>query len=121
MKSTTISPTPSAGIMAQLKAGTAALHAVAESKPLEAALISGAIGQEQYKKYLSQRWLIHRDLENATDRAITRDPRLASLALPSLYQTKNLESDLSLLKCRQKMIIHNFIKRRNIERRIVSL
>ena len=98
MKSTTISPTPSAGIMAQLKAGTAALHAVAESKPLEAALISGAIGQEQYKKYLSQRWLIHRDLETATDRAITRDPRLASLALPSLYQTKNLESDLSLLQ-----------------------
>ena len=35
------------GIMARLKAGTAAQHAVAESKPLEAALIEGSIGQAQ--------------------------------------------------------------------------
>jgi heme oxygenase len=86
------------GIMARLKAGTAAQHAVAESKPLEAALIEGSIGQAQYQKYLAQRWLIHRELEAATDRALKTDARLASLHLPSLYQTKNLESDLAKLQ-----------------------
>ena len=86
------------GIMARLKAGTAAQHAVAESKPLEAALIEGSIGQAQYEKYLSQRWLIHRELEAATDRALRTDNRLASLGLPSLYQTKNLEADLAHLQ-----------------------
>ena len=86
------------GIMARLKAGTAAQHAVAESKPLEAALIEGSIGRAQYEKYLSQRWLIHRELEAATDRALRTDNRLTSLSLPSLYQTKNLEADLSHLQ-----------------------
>jgi len=86
------------GIMARLKAGTAAQHAVAESKPLEAALIEGSIGQAQYEKYLSQRWLIHRELEGATDRALRTDNRLTSLGLPSLYQTKNLEADLAHLQ-----------------------
>jgi heme oxygenase len=86
------------GIMARLKAGTAAQHAVAESKPLEAALIEGSIGRAQYEKYLSQRWLIHRELEAATDRVLRTDNRLASLGLPSLYQTKNLEADLAHLQ-----------------------
>jgi len=90
-------PSPQ-GVMARLKAGTAAQHAVAESKPLEAALIDGSIGQAQYQKYLSQRWLIHRELESATDRAHTLDPRLASLNLSRLYQVKNLEADLAQLK-----------------------
>jgi heme oxygenase len=92
------------GVMARLKAGTAAQHAVAESKPLEAALIEGSIGQAQYLKYLSQRWCIHRELESATDRALTRDFRLASLGLPSLYQTKNLEADLAHLQANLKSI-----------------
>jgi heme oxygenase len=86
------------GIMARLKASTAAQHAVAESKPLEAALIEGSIGRAQYEKYLSQRWLIHRELEAATDRALRMDNRLTSLGLPSLYQTKNLEADLAHLQ-----------------------
>jgi heme oxygenase len=86
------------GIMARLKAGTAAQHAIAESKPLEAALIEGSIGRAQYEKYLSQRWLIHRELEAATDRALRTDNRLASLGLPFLYQTKNLEADLAHLQ-----------------------
>ena len=90
--------------MARLKAGTAAQHAVAESKPLEAALIEGSIGQAQYEKYLSQRWCIHRELEAATDRALTSDSRLASLGLPSLYQTKNLEADLAHFQANLKSI-----------------
>jgi heme oxygenase len=92
------------GIMARLKAGTAAQHAVAESKPLEAALVEGSIGQAQYQKYLSQRWLIHRELEAATDRALKTDARLSTLNLPSLYQTKNLESDLARLQTDLKSI-----------------
>ena len=90
--------------MARLKTGTAAQHAVAESKPLEAALIEGSIGQAQYEKYLSQRWLIHRELEAATDRALKTDARLTSLGLPSLYQTKNLETDLAHLQANLKSI-----------------
>ncbi len=93
-----MTPTSPQGVMARLKAGTAAQHAVAESKPLEAALIDGSIGQSQYQKYLGQRWLIHRELESATDRAHKIDSRLASLNLSSLYQTKNLETDLAQLK-----------------------
>lgn len=85
------------GVMAKLKAGTAAQHAVAESKPLEAALISGAIGQAQYKKYLSQRWLIHQALEAATDLALAHDSRLPALGLSGLYQRENLEADLAQL------------------------
>jgi len=92
------------GIMARLKASTAAQHAVAESKPLEAALIEGSIGQAQYEKYLSQRWLIHRELEAATDRALRTDNRLTSLGLPSLYQTKNLEADLAHLQSKLESI-----------------
>jgi len=92
------------GIMARLKAGTAAQHAVAESKPLEAALIEGSIGRAQYEKYLSQRWLIHRELEAATDRALRTDNRLASIGLPSLYQTKNLEADLVHLQSKLESI-----------------
>ena len=96
---------PSAtGIMARLKSETAAQHAEAESKPLEAALVSGAIGQDQYKKYLAQRWLIHRELEAATDAALKKDSRLGSLALPDLYQTKNLETDLAQLGVELKSI-----------------
>ncbi|NBP38722.1 MAG: hypothetical protein EBV34_09840, partial [Betaproteobacteria bacterium] len=59
--------------------GQAAQHAEAESKPLEAALVSGAIGLDQYKKYLAQRWLIHRELESTTDQALKKDSRLGSL------------------------------------------
>lgn len=86
-----------AGIMGRLKAETAAQHAVAESKPLEAALVAGSIGHDQYKKYLAQRWLIHRELESATDRVLGEDRRLADLGLPGLYQTANLEADLDHL------------------------
>ncbi|NCW27440.1 MAG: biliverdin-producing heme oxygenase, partial [Verrucomicrobia bacterium] len=88
----------------RLKAGTAAQHAVAESKPLEAALIEGSIGRLQYQKYLAQRWLIHRELEKATDQALKNDARLSSLNLPFLYQTKNLESDLARLQTDLKSI-----------------
>jgi len=99
-----MTPSNTEGVMARLKAGTATQHAVAESKPLEAALIEGSIGQAQYQKYLSQRWLIHRELEAATDRALTTDTRLASLNLPSLYQTKNLEDDLAQFQADRKSI-----------------
>jgi heme oxygenase len=99
-----MTPLNTEGVMTRLKAGTAAQHAVAESKPLEAALIEGSIGQAQYEKYISQRWLIHRELEGATDRALTTDFRLASLDLPSLYQTKNLEADLAHLEADLKSI-----------------
>ena len=99
-----MTPPNTEGVMARLKAGTAAQHAVAESKPLEAALIEGSIGQAQYEKYLSQRWCIHRELEAATDRALTSDSRLASLGLPSLYQTKNLEADLAQFQTNLKSI-----------------
>jgi len=100
----TAAPTASAGIMGRLKSDTAAQHAEAESKPLEAALVSGAIGHDQYKKYLAQRWLIHRELEAATDAALRKDSRLGSLGLPDLYQTKNLETDLAQLGVDQKSI-----------------
>jgi heme oxygenase len=86
-----------AGIMGRLKAETAEQHAVAESKPLEAALIGGSIDHGQYKQYLAQRWVIHRELEAAADRALAQDARLASLGLPGLYQTANLEADLAHL------------------------
>jgi len=72
-------------------------HRCINRLPLEAALVSGAIGQDQYKKYLAQRWLIHRELEAATDAALKKEPRLGSLGLPELYQTKNLEADLTQL------------------------
>jgi len=83
--------------MGRLKAETAEQHAVAESKPLEAALVGGSIAHDQYKQYLAQRWLIHRELEAATDRALGEDHRLSKLGLPGLYQTANLEADLAHL------------------------
>jgi heme oxygenase (biliverdin-IX-beta and delta-forming) len=94
MTTTTAAPT---GIMGRLKAETAEQHAVAESKPLEAALIEGSIAADQYKQYLAQRWVIHRELESATDRALGEDHRLSKLGLPGLYQTANLEADLAHL------------------------
>ncbi|NDA10473.1 MAG: hypothetical protein EBZ07_06465, partial [Verrucomicrobia bacterium] len=54
-------------------------------------------GLHQYKQYLGQRWLIHRELEAATDQALKKDARLGSLRLPTLYQTGNLEADLAQL------------------------
>jgi heme oxygenase len=94
MNTTTAAPT---GIMGRLKAETAEQHAVAEAKPLEAALIAGSIDHGQYRQYLAQRWIIHRELEAATDRALQADARLAALGLPGLYQTANLEADLAHL------------------------
>jgi heme oxygenase len=85
------------GIMGRLKAETAEQHAIAESKPLEAALVAGSIAHDQYKEYLAQRWLIHRELEAATDRVLEEDHRLAHLGLPGLYQTANIEADLDHL------------------------
>ena len=69
MTATATAPT---GIMGRLKAETAEQHAVAEAKPLEAALIGGSIAHDQYKEYLAQRWLIHRELEAATDVCSTK-------------------------------------------------
>lgn len=83
------------GIMGRLKAETAERHIVAESMPLEAALIEGTISPIHYRGYLAQRWFIHRELEAATDRAAARDSRLAKLGFPELYQTQNLEADLA--------------------------
>lgn len=94
MTTTTAAPT---GIMGRLKAETAEQHAIAEAKPLEAALIGGSIDHAQYREYLAQRWVIHRELEAATDRALAEDARLAGLGLPGLYQTANLEADLAHL------------------------
>lgn len=94
MNTATATPT---GIMGRLKAETAEQHAIAEAKPLEAALASGSIAHDQYKEYLAQRWVIHRELESATDRALTEDARLANLGLPGLYQTANIEADLAHL------------------------
>ena len=91
---TTAAPT---GIMGRLKAETAEQHAIAEAKPLEAALVGGSIAHDQYKQYLGQRWLIHRELEAATDRALAEDRRLSQLGLPGLYQTANIEADLGYL------------------------
>ena len=91
---TTAAPT---GIMGRLKAETAEQHAIAEAKPLEAALVAGSIDHDQYKQYLGQRWLIHRELEAATDRALGEDQRLSQLGLPGLYQTANIEADLGYL------------------------
>lgn len=89
---TTTSP---AGIMGRLKAETAEQHIIAESKPLEAALIEGTIHENHYRDYLAQRWFIHQELEAATDRAAARDNRLSHLGLPGLYQTQNLKADLA--------------------------
>jgi len=94
MTTTTAAPT---GIMGRLKAETAEQHAIAEAKPLEAALVAGSIDHDQYKQYLGQRWLIHRELEAATDRALAEDQRLSQLGLPGLYQTANIEADLGYL------------------------
>ena len=91
---TTAAPT---GVMGRLKAETAEQHAIAEAKPLEAALVAGSIDHDQYKQYLGQRWLIHRELEAATDRALAEDRRLSQLGLPGLYQTANIEADLGYL------------------------
>jgi heme oxygenase len=91
---TTTAPT---GIMGRLKAETAEQHAIAESKPLEVALVAGSIDHDQYKQYLAQRWLIHRELEAATDRVLEEDHRLSKLGLPGLYQTSNIEADLAHL------------------------
>jgi heme oxygenase len=92
----TTAPAPT-GIMGRLKSETAELHAVAEAKPLEEALIGGSINHDQYKKYLEQRWVVHRELEAATDKALGADPRLERLGLPGLYQTANIEADLAHL------------------------
>jgi heme oxygenase len=43
-------------------------------------------------------------LEAATDRALRTDNRLASLGLPSLYHTKNLEADLAHLQSKLESI-----------------
>jgi heme oxygenase (biliverdin-IX-beta and delta-forming) len=92
----TIAPAPT-GIMGRLKSETAPQHAEAESMPLEAALIAGSIKHGEYQKYLEQRWIVHRELEAATDRALVQDSRLAHLGLPGLYQTANIEADLEYL------------------------
>ena len=81
--------------MDRLKEETAHHHAIAEAKPLEGSLIGGTISDGHYRQYLAQRWVIHSVLEAATDALLARDQRLSALDLPPLYQTANLEGDLS--------------------------
>ncbi|MFN0135574.1 MAG: biliverdin-producing heme oxygenase [Phycisphaerae bacterium] len=85
------------GIMARLKNDTLEHHKRAESKPLERALVRGAISRELYCDYLTQRLHIHEALDAAVRRLCETDSRLGELMSSELYQTPRLRDDLRSL------------------------
>jgi heme oxygenase len=82
-------------IMERLKAQTAQQHHQAESRPLEQALIKGAIERPMYVEYLAQRFLIHETLDTLVGQLCDKDPRLNGLVTDELLQLPNLRSDLA--------------------------
>ncbi len=81
-------------IMDRLREETREQHKHAESRPLEIALVRGAVSRKTYIRYLAQRLCVHRGLEAAVDQLVTSDPRLADLDLRPLFQVPNIEADL---------------------------
>lgn len=82
-------------IMLRLRNDTTEHHKRAESNPLERALVKGAISRAQFAAYLSQRYLIHRDLDAHIKRLTAHDDRLATIVPDELYQTPRLAADLT--------------------------
>jgi len=85
------------GIMLRLRNETAEHHKRAESKPLEHALVKGAISRAQFAAFLAQRYAVHQSLDAHARRICGHDTRLADLIPDDLYQTPRLAADLAYL------------------------
>lgn len=82
-------------LMERLRAETSEHHKRAESKPLERALVKGAISRATYVEYLSQRLHIHESLDLAVRNLCATDSRLGDLIADDLYQLPRLRADLN--------------------------
>lgn len=83
--------------MSRVKEQTWPLHQQAEGRPLEQALIKGELPRPLYVKYLEQRYLIHRALENHVRRLAQQHPALQQMIREELFQEANLVVDLQHL------------------------
>lgn len=81
-------------IMDRLREETRAQHKHAESRPLEIALVRGAVSRRTYIRYLQQRVCVHRPLEDAVAALVAAEPRLTDLDPQPLFQVENLLDDL---------------------------
>lgn len=81
-------------IMDRLKAETAENHARAEGRPIEQALIQGAVSRELFAAYLGERLHVHRALEPGIAALAASEARLAGKLPATLFQEENLLKDL---------------------------
>lgn len=89
--------TTAAGVMDRLKSETAAQHAAAEARPIEQAMVRGAVTRAQYASYLAQRHIIHGALEPHLARLRTTDSRFARFMDADLFQAERARADLEHL------------------------
>lgn len=89
-----MSTTATAGIMARLREETWPQHQKAESQPVEQALASGRLSLQDFVRYLSQRYFIHRALESGLRNLCESRPDLRPVIDENLFQETNLVADL---------------------------
>lgn len=87
---------PAETIMLRLRNETADLHMQAERRPLQQAMVRGAVSREQYAAFLGQMLLVHRALDAAV-RAAASHPDVARVIRPEQFQERYLLSDLAYL------------------------
>ena len=84
-------------LMERLKTETMPAHKVAESQPLERALISGQLPLPHYIEYVAQRLLVHRALEAQMRVLREADPRVAPLLGDERFHEPRALADLRFL------------------------
>lgn len=86
----------SIGLATRLKERTATLHQQAESSGFIRAMLQGRASRDGYALFLRCLLPAYRALESGLERQ-RDDPRLTHLALPALYRSFAIESDLKAL------------------------
>ncbi|MCG3127262.1 MAG: hypothetical protein CHACPFDD_02120 [Phycisphaerae bacterium] len=82
-------------LMTRLRSETRQAHSVAESSPLEQALVQGTLPKAVFVRYLEQRLIVHRELEGAVATWCGVDRRTPGLVLDEQLQSPNLAADLA--------------------------
>lgn len=90
-----MSDAPTSSLMTRLRDETREAHNIAESGQLEQSLVHGTLPRTMFVRYLEQRLIAHRALEQGVADWTTGDGRTSGLVLPEQVQTPNLLADLN--------------------------
>jgi heme oxygenase len=88
-------PPSGCGIMQRLKEQTAELHSMAESAPLQRAMVRGALERERFAAYLGQLLTVHKALEASLAAGRLQHPAIARVHQAYHDRSGDLRCDLA--------------------------